>query len=254
MDTAFRSGTSGRGIQCPACHQFQPLKFKQLNGIGTTRPSPKANGGSTPWRRRSGWLRRLRASDQAHASHRQWIRTIGTSALQIRTPRGRESATPGTPCCRTGSNGGRSWMSSCPRSMPCAWTGTSNPCSPSSPKRSVNRGKATTVVATGDDYHKKRKADYDFGDPWPSREDPDRSQRTDRHEGASTTSGSAGCSDPGCASRLVSYGRCNTTSELEEIRKQLNVPVVNAMIDTGFKASEVYRFCMATGWKAMKGG
>mgnify|MGYP006967061282 CR=1 FL=1 len=25
------------------------------------------------------------------------------------------------------------------------------------------------------------------------------------------------------------------------------------MIDTGFKASEVYRFCLATGWKAMKG-
>jgi phage terminase large subunit GpA-like protein len=34
---------------------------------------------------------------------------------------------------------------------------------------------------------------------------------------------------------------------------RLNVPVVNAMIDTGFKASEVYRFCLGTGWKAMKG-
>jgi phage terminase large subunit GpA-like protein len=29
--------------------------------------------------------------------------------------------------------------------------------------------------------------------------------------------------------------------------------LVNAMIDSGFKASEVYRFCMAIGWKAMKG-
>jgi phage terminase large subunit GpA-like protein len=51
----------------------------------------------------------------------------------------------------------------------------------------------------------------------------------------------------------LGYGRCNTTSELEDIRRQMKVPVVNAMIDSGFKASEVYRFCMATGWKAMKG-
>jgi phage terminase large subunit GpA-like protein len=58
---------------------------------------------------------------------------------------------------------------------------------------------------------------------------------------------------PGGASRLIGYGRCNTTSELEEVRRQLNVPVVNSMIDTGFKASELYRFCLATGWKAMKG-
>lgn len=43
-----------------------------------------------------------------------------------------------------------------------------------------------------------------------------------------------------------------TTAEAEEGRRLLNVPLVNAMIDTGFKASEVYRFCMATGWKAMK--
>lgn len=32
-----------------------------------------------------------------------------------------------------------------------------------------------------------------------------------------------------------------------------NVPLVNTMIDTGFKAAEGYRFCLATGWKAMKG-
>ena len=57
----------------------------------------------------------------------------------------------------------------------------------------------------------------------------------------------------GGASRLIGYGRCNTTSELEEVRKQLNVPVVNAMIDTGFKASEVYRFCLADGLEGDEG-
>jgi hypothetical protein len=57
----------------------------------------------------------------------------------------------------------------------------------------------------------------------------------------------------GGASRLVGYGRCNMTTELDDVRRQLNVPVVNAMIDGGFKASEVYRFCLATGRTAMKG-
>src|SRR5437667_7441316 len=41
--------------------------------------------------------------------------------------------------------------------------------------------------------------------------------------------------------------------QLEELRKEHNVPVANAMLDSGFKASEVYRFCLATGWKAFKG-
>jgi hypothetical protein len=54
-------------------------------------------------------------------------------------------------------------------------------------------------------------------------------------------------------SRLVSYGRCATRDLLEELRKEHNVPVANAMIDLGFKASEVYRFCLATGWQAFKG-
>lgn len=48
-------------------------------------------------------------------------------------------------------------------------------------------------------------------------------------------------------------GRCNTPQELEEVRVKLNVPVANAMIDSGFKASEVYKCCTAAKWKPMKG-
>ncbi|MCP5517105.1 MAG: hypothetical protein H7A45_07610 [Verrucomicrobiales bacterium] len=44
---------------------------------------------------------------------------------------------------------------------------------------------------------------------------------------------------PGGASRLLAYGRCSSTAELEAIRKQLKLPLVNAMTDSGFKASEV---------------
>jgi hypothetical protein len=101
-------------------------------------------------------------------------------------------------------------------------------------------------VVTGDDYLQQRMGDYDFGDPWPLEKTrflaADRQARGGEHYfWVSRAFGVGG------ASRLLAYGRCNTTSELEEVRKQLNVPVVNAMIDTGFKASEVYRFCLGTG-------
>ncbi len=107
-------------------------------------------------------------------------------------------------------------------------------------------------LVTTDDYLQQRKADYDFGDPWPLEKArfiaADRQARGGEHYFWVARAFGAGG-----ASRLLGYGRCSNTTELEEIRRQLNVPVVNAMIDTGFKASEVYRFCMATGWKAMKG-
>jgi len=107
-------------------------------------------------------------------------------------------------------------------------------------------------LITSDDYLQERKGDYDFGDPWPLEKArfiaADRQARGGEHYfWVARVFGAGG------ASRLLGYVRCSTTTELEEIRRQLNVPVVNAMIDTGFKASEVYRFCMATGWKAMKG-
>ena len=43
----------------------------------------------------------------------------------------------------------------------------------------------------------------------------------------------------------MTYGRCATREQLEELRKEHNVPVANAMLDSGFKAAEVYRFSLA---------
>jgi hypothetical protein len=107
-------------------------------------------------------------------------------------------------------------------------------------------------LVTGDDYLQERKANYDFGDAWPL--EKTRFLAADRQaRGGEHYFWVARPFGPGGASRLIGYGRCNTTSELEEVRRQLNVPVVNAMIDTRFKASEAYRFCLATGWKALKG-
>jgi hypothetical protein len=49
------------------------------------------------------------------------------------------------------------------------------------------------------------------------------------------------------------YGRVNSEEELEAKRLELSVPVQNAIIDSGYKAREVYRFCLKYGWKAFKG-
>jgi hypothetical protein len=57
----------------------------------------------------------------------------------------------------------------------------------------------------------------------------------------------------GGKSRLLGNGRANTKPELEEIRKTYGVPALNSIVDSGYEAQDVYRFCMATGWKAFKG-
>lgn len=107
-------------------------------------------------------------------------------------------------------------------------------------------------LTNDDEYLLARREEYDFGDPWPVEVArfmaADRQAKGGEHYFWSCRSFAAGG-----ASRLVAYGRCNTPAELEETRVKLCVPRERALIDTGFKASEVYRFCQATGWRAMKG-
>lgn len=57
----------------------------------------------------------------------------------------------------------------------------------------------------------------------------------------------------GDKSRLASYGKCRTLEELEQIRKDFKVPVVNSLIDSAFDSNRIYRFCLATGWKPFRG-
>lgn len=102
------------------------------------------------------------------------------------------------------------------------------------------------------DFLLARKADYDFGDEWS--EEVVRFMSADRQAYGGEhywyvirAFGRLG------HSRLIAYGRCNSTLELEEIRKAHGVPIANRVIDSGFKASEVYRFCRSTGWKPFKG-
>ena len=106
------------------------------------------------------------------------------------------------------------------------------------------------------DFLDGRRAEYDFGEPWS--EEERRFMAADRQEsGGEHYWYVVRAFGPFGQSRLVAYGRCNTTLELEEIRKKWGVSLVNCMVDSGNKAAEVYRFCVATGgakgWKPFKG-
>lgn len=102
------------------------------------------------------------------------------------------------------------------------------------------------------DFLEYRKADYGFNEPWA--EERIRFMAADRQErGGEHYWYVVRAFGPYGKSRLITYGKCSTLEQLEEIRIEHNVPVINAVIDTGFKASELYRFCASTGWKAFKG-
>lgn len=97
-----------------------------------------------------------------------------------------------------------------------------------------------------------RKGAYDFNDPWP--EERDRFIAADKQaEGGEHYWWLIRAFGPLGRSRLVAYGRAETLEQLEEIRVQYEVPIKNAMLDSGFRASEVYRWCEKSGWKPFKG-
>ena len=248
MDTAFRSGDQRAWhFECPACHQFQPLKFKQLkwDWNDTTKPEGK-------WRFDA--LAETIRFECVGCGHRikdtpvdrRWIENHGHFVPQNpNAPRSRISYT---------------WNALLPHWI--EWRtivdeflsavdamrvdGDIEPMFTFVTETLGEPWEVDRWLATGDDYLQERKADYDFGDPWPI--EKTRFIAADRQaRGGEHYFWVCRMFGPGCASRLVSYGRCNTTSELEEIRKQLNVPVVNAMIDTGFKASEVLPFLHGDG-------
>lgn len=97
-----------------------------------------------------------------------------------------------------------------------------------------------------------RRADYKFGEVWP--EEKIRFIAADRQEAggehywyAVRAFGTSG------KSRLISYGRVTSKQELEQKRVEWGVPIQNALLDTGYNATDCYKFCLSTGWKAFKG-
>jgi hypothetical protein len=97
-----------------------------------------------------------------------------------------------------------------------------------------------------------RKAPYDYGEKWA--EETKRFMAADKQEKGGEhywyvirAFGANG------SSRLITHARCNTYAELEKARKDNNVSPINAMIDSGYMAQDVYRFAGANRWKVFKG-
>ena len=98
----------------------------------------------------------------------------------------------------------------------------------------------------------QRMQDYDFGDVWS--EERVRFMAADKQaEGGEHYYWLIRAFGLNGRSRIISHGRCNSYLELEEARKHYGVKPNNSVIDSGYKANEVYRFCNATGWKPFKG-
>jgi phage terminase large subunit GpA-like protein len=97
-----------------------------------------------------------------------------------------------------------------------------------------------------------RKRDYDFDEPWP--EERRRFMFADKQEkDGGYFPWVIRSFGPFGKSRLVAYGEARTYAELEHVRASYRVARVDAIIDSGFDTQDVYRFCLANGWKAFKG-
>jgi phage terminase large subunit GpA-like protein len=101
-------------------------------------------------------------------------------------------------------------------------------------------------------FLEKRKAKYDYGETWA--EEVVRFMAADKQaRGGEHYWYVIRAFGRFAKSRLVAYGRVTSYAQLLEVQKQYNVKSKNAMIDTGYQATECYRFCATSGWKAFKG-
>jgi|GEM_PF-590248 len=101
-------------------------------------------------------------------------------------------------------------------------------------------------------YLEARKAEYDYGDVWP--EGKRRFMAADPGEkGGEHYWYVIREFGPTGASRLVTHGMARTLAELEQIRKDNGVRDGDACIDSGYRAQQIYRFCLSSRWKAFKG-
>lgn len=102
------------------------------------------------------------------------------------------------------------------------------------------------------EFLEQRREDYDFGDVWP--EEITRFMAADKQQkGGDHFFWAIRAFASGGKSRLVAYGRAETEEQLESIRVEYGVPLANAMMDSGYDATKVYRWCLKSGWKAFKG-
>jgi phage terminase large subunit GpA-like protein len=101
-------------------------------------------------------------------------------------------------------------------------------------------------------FLRDRCRDYALGDAWPA--ETVRFLAADRQEaGGEHYFWVVRAFAPGGQSRLIAYGEAATKEELEGARQAQGVASKNAILDTGWRAFDCYRFVVAHRWKAFKG-
>lgn len=97
-----------------------------------------------------------------------------------------------------------------------------------------------------------RKFNYNYGDIWPEAKRRFMAADVQERGGEHYPYVIREFADSG-KSRLVSHGQARTLAELEKIRQDFKIGPTSALIDSGYKAQEIYRFCVSCNWKAFKG-
>jgi phage terminase large subunit GpA-like protein len=104
---------------------------------------------------------------------------------------------------------------------------------------------------------RSRMRQYDGADPWDGEAKHPRLGHRQRFIGADVQSDviywRARQFGRGGESRGVAFGRVFTFDELEQVRRDLQVPSHYLFVDSGFRTQEVYRACARWGWAACKG-
>lgn len=262
VDIAFRSGDQRTWHwQCPRCHTFSPLVFERLKWDTNERTKPNGKWNYDALAETI----RLECPECGHAMRDNPLdrKLIARTGKYVRM-------NPSAPAHRVSFH----WNALLPPWVP--WRSLVEEFHEArNAARNGNRSPLKTFIneSLGDSWDDQlgviedygfleaRKADYDYNDIWA--EEASRFMAADKQAKggehywyAIRAFGKAG------KSRLIAYGRCSSYAELEKIREHHNVPKVNAMIDSGYRAGEVYRFVASTGkwvsgkwngWKAFKG-
>jgi len=255
VDNAFKQGTQeSPHIRCPRCGSFQELLFSRMKWDKDEEAKPV---GERSWERLVDSIRYPCAScDHQWRDLPQERRQMARDAVYV-------AKNPGAPSHTRSFEWNAliapwvSWRSVLEEYMNAILAARQDPPDLEPLKAFYNETLGmswTEALGIVDDYGflEDRKDDYDFGEAWP--EEERRFMSADRQEeGGEHYWWLIRAFGPNGASRLVAYGRAETTEQLEEIRERYSVPLQYAIMDSGHRATEVYRWCQKSGWKAFKG-
>lgn len=255
MEAKFREGSQHTWhVKCPKCSTVQPLLFERMKWDSNEETKPEGR-----WN-----FDKLAPTIRLHCSHcdhawrdiptdrRQLVRDGSFVSFNPNAPRAIKSYTWNALLPPT-----VSWRKSVQSFLNAIEAAKFDPPDIEPLKNFYNETLGMSweeSLGMVDDYNflEQRHGEYDFGDPWP--DEVWRFMSVDRQEkGGEHYRWVIRAFARGGESRLLGYGRAETIEQCDEIREEMGVKPGNTIIDSGHKATSVYRWCMRSRWKAFKG-